>query len=466
MQYTRLLGRYASELKFEELPDEVIEKVKLITLHTIGVAIASVPTETTKLAFALTKTKSGSEDATVWGSNGLKAPVEEAAFANGTASDVMDWEDCTWTGHASAGAIPAAFAMGEKEHVSGRQYIEAVVAAYEVYQRIAMSVQPDNEIGKKMGYGGTADWPLVNWQIFASSVAAGKILGFDPEQMATCISKSAYLTPLANGNIGCSDTYHFGHGFSARTGVSSALLTRYGARSEYYQDALDGPNGYWQQIVDYVDWSWYDKELGETYYIMETLLKHWPVNIWVQGPLDALDNLKRSHHFELEDIEKIEVTPSNNIYNLELKRPFRFMQAQYNLPHCFASYLKNSSPSADWFSVESCQEGSEIHEISKRITVGGDEMHYFDCFQIFMEGTFPEVTVKVTLKDGRTLSETLRHPKGHPRNMFTLDEEMEFFKARAIPYIGEEKAEKFAAAIADLENCNDIATLASMLTAK
>lgn len=42
MQYTRLLGKYASELKYEDLPAEVIEQAKKITLHTIAVAIASM----------------------------------------------------------------------------------------------------------------------------------------------------------------------------------------------------------------------------------------------------------------------------------------------------------------------------------------------------------------------------------------------------------------------------------------
>ena len=51
--------------------------------------------------------------------------------------------DSTWTGHASAGAVPAAFAYGEQKHASGKEVITAIVAAYEVYQRIAMAVQPD-----------------------------------------------------------------------------------------------------------------------------------------------------------------------------------------------------------------------------------------------------------------------------------------------------------------------------------
>ena len=144
-----------------------------------------------------------------------------------------DWEDCTWTGHASAGVIPAAFALGEKMHAGGKQYIEAVVAAYEVYQRIAMSVQPDlsDYFGKGKG------WGLVCWQIFSSTVAASKMLGFDGNQIAAAITKGAYLTPLALGDTGLTDTYHVAHGVSARCGINSALLTDIGF--EPYYDGLD-----------------------------------------------------------------------------------------------------------------------------------------------------------------------------------------------------------------------------------
>ena len=113
--------------------------------------------------------KGGVGEATVWGSDGKKVPAREAAFANGAISDIMDWEDCHWTGHASAGAVPVALAMGEKLKLSGKDYMTAVVAGFEGYTRIAMAVQPSKEF-LKVG----SRWGLVSWQIFAASLAAAK----------------------------------------------------------------------------------------------------------------------------------------------------------------------------------------------------------------------------------------------------------------------------------------------------
>ncbi len=76
-------------------------------------------------------------------------------------------------------------------------------------------------------------------------------------------------------------------------------------------------------------------------------------------------------------------------------------------------------------------------------------------FEIFWEGNFPETTVEVVAKDGKIYSETIREPKGYPRNNFTMEEEKEFFIARAADFIGQENAESFAEGIEKLEQCRD-----------
>ncbi len=63
-----------------------------------------------------------------------KVSCIQAAFANGTLADILGWEDCSWTAHPSANAIPAALAIDERLSASGRDYITSIVAGYEVYQ--------------------------------------------------------------------------------------------------------------------------------------------------------------------------------------------------------------------------------------------------------------------------------------------------------------------------------------------
>ncbi len=458
-EYTRILGDYAAQLRYEDLPADVVEQAKKIILHTMGVSIASSSMEPTVNAAALAKARGSRPEATIWGAPNVKVAPSDAIYANGTAADVLDWEDCTWTGHASAGAIPASFAYGEQQHADGRQVITAIVAAYEVYQRIAMAVQPEFDSYLAQGRG----WGLVNWQVFASAVAAGKLLGLDEKQMAACISLAAYQAPTLMGKDGDGDIYHYAHGIAGRCGAESAEITRQGF--EYYYDGLEGDTGYWLYVSNKCDWDWMDKELGKTFYINETLLKHWPANVWVQAPLDALDNICKREKITLEEIEKVRVSPVIDITSAEIPLPMGLIQAEYSLPHCFACYLSGMEPSEKWYSLES-RADKQLYELSKIVEYFGPQANRLHMFEIFWQGTFPDTTVEVVCKDGRVLREELRCPKGHPRNNFTLQEEVEFFVNRAGEFIGKENAENFARGIAGLENCPDINQLTALLNAR
>lgn len=458
-EYTKILGQYAAQLNYKDLPADAVEQAKKIILHTIGVSIASTNMSPTANAAALAASRGGSAQATLWGAPGVRTAAADAVYANGAAADVLDWEDCTWTGHASAGAVPASFAYGEQTHASGRDVLTAIVAAYEVYQRIAMAVQPEFDSYLAQGRG----WGLVNWQVFASAVAAGKLLGLDAAQMAACISLAAYQAPTLMGKDGDGDIYHYAHGIAGKSGAESAEITKQGF--EYYYDGLEGDTGYWLYVSNKCDWDWLDKELGSTFYINETLLKHWPANVWVQAPLDGLHNICTREKLTLADIEKVRVSPIIDIISAENPLPMGLIQAEYSLPHCFACYLSGKTPSDDWYSLES-RSSEALRELSGIVEYFGPQANRLHMFEVFWQGTFPETTVEVVCRDGRTFRETLRCPKGHPRNNFTLQEEQEFFVARAADFIGRENAEKFAQGVAQLEACADLNELTALLAGR
>ena len=56
-----------------------------------------------------------------------------------TMGDMLDWEDCSGTGHSSAGVIPTVVIAREVLKKSGKDLLTAVVAEYEVYQRVALA---------------------------------------------------------------------------------------------------------------------------------------------------------------------------------------------------------------------------------------------------------------------------------------------------------------------------------------
>ena len=276
--YTQQLSEYTEKLKFEEIPPEVVERAKMIMLQTIGVTLAARNTTTTEKVMQMSTQANGGPGGptTVWGVGTQMAAVN-AALALGTMSDALDWEDCSWTGHPAAGVIPCAWLAAEEKHKSGKDLITAIVAGYEVYQRIAMAVQPTDERWKTKG------WGLTSWQIFGCIIPIAKLYGFDARKINQAIGVGCECStlPTAYHAMTMSDFYHYEHGYRARDGFLIAKSVEKGIHNQ--RDALDdsrcymgivcgeegqdGDNERREHQPEYVE-SWLTRDLGRRYLIM------------------------------------------------------------------------------------------------------------------------------------------------------------------------------------------------------
>ena len=292
---TKQLCHFIKTLQYEDIPPAVIERAKMMVMHTCGVSLCSSELKQIKDAIEISKEMSPGNQgtATLW-ADGKKVSWEAAAFTAGTMGDCLDWEDCSVTGHPSAGVIPAAVIATEVLHKSGKDLLTAVVVGYEVYQRIACAVQPSDERWKTKG------WGLTSWQIFGCIIPVAKLYGLDARKINQAIGLGCECStlPTAYHATTMSDFYHYEHGYRACDGF---LITKAAEKGTHNQrDALDCPRCYTAVIcgdaaksgstnsmdaANESDETWLTRDLGERYLIMETLLKHWPANMWVQTPV-------------------------------------------------------------------------------------------------------------------------------------------------------------------------------------
>lgn len=456
MSNTQIISELVDSIKYEQLPDEVIEQVKKITLHVIAVSLAAEPIPQAKTVKQLVQNKKGKKLATVWGGKGEKVELESAVFANATLADILDWEDCSWSGHPSAGAVSVAFALAESYGLSGKDYITSIAAAYEGYQRIACSVKPTPEYRTQYGSG------LISWQTFVSTFVAAKILKLNVDEINQAIGATLYQTPIGisrhAGHNKKSDIYHYAHGTDARNALFAVELTKAGFDNG--MDYLDGPQGYWHFVSNQQDEDWYTKPLGRPWYINETYIKHWPANMWVQTPLEILSHIYAEHPFTADEVEQILVSPDiDRIVGDYSKTTRTTLDAQFNTGFCLASFILDQNPGPQWF-LEDKLVDSKVIELASKVSGFGEKITTGNCFAIFATGSFPEVTVKVILRDGTILSKTENYPKGHPRNDTTLEEEEGFFRKVTHNYLSEDKIEKFITLVEHMESVEDFSQLA------
>ena len=87
---TKQIVHFVKELKYEDIPPVVIERAKMMVLHTVGVCLCSSELQEIKDAIEIAKEMSpgGEEIATIW-ADGKKVSWEAATFVAGTMGDKL-----------------------------------------------------------------------------------------------------------------------------------------------------------------------------------------------------------------------------------------------------------------------------------------------------------------------------------------------------------------------------------------
>ena len=128
---TRKLSEFTAGLRFDDLPDEVVERTRLLVLDHVGIALRArhAAALNDAMSTALAKLGLGEGSGSVIGDDKGYAPAA-AAFYNGNLAHSLDFDDTHARGsiHPSAPIVPAAFAAAEMTGAHGRDIVAGIVA--------------------------------------------------------------------------------------------------------------------------------------------------------------------------------------------------------------------------------------------------------------------------------------------------------------------------------------------------
>ena len=112
-EYSKVLAKYVTNLRYEDLGDEVVEKAKMHFLDSLGNIFGAREMPWSKMVIDVVKKTGGSPQSTVMGME-EKYPTMMAALANGTMAHGIDADDSgarpSWA-HPGSCIVPAAFSV-------------------------------------------------------------------------------------------------------------------------------------------------------------------------------------------------------------------------------------------------------------------------------------------------------------------------------------------------------------------
>lgn len=307
---SRQLARWVARLSYEDLPAEVVDRAKGVTLHCIASALLGSQTAAGHAAVAMVAEEEASAAGATIVAAGTRATAAGAAYANSELAYCGGkWDTFRMLTHPGTSIIPAALVAAEIAAAPGRAFLTALAAGYEVMERLAADFIPT-----VMARGFHAG-PVFG--IFGAAVAAAKLLGLDEERLNSTIALAA---SLASGNLegARSGGRALREGAAVRNAMLAVALARRGhaggetvlegAAGFYhaYAGANDGRLLYSFDGAARADLGAITAGLGERWLFLETLYRIYSTAGYNQPHIDVTAALCAEHDIRYPDVERVE----------------------------------------------------------------------------------------------------------------------------------------------------------------
>ncbi|WPB59188.1 MmgE/PrpD family protein [Xylophilus sp. GOD-11R] len=447
------LAAHAASIRLDDLPEDVVHRAKLTLLDTVGVMLAGGQSELGARVVAVAQAMAPGHESTVLGRGAPlgRASIAGAALANGTLSDLLESQDGWRFGgiHPSL-VIASALALGEATHASGAELVAAIVAGYEVANRVAATAHPHHMAGGYMPNGTAGS--------IGSAAASGRMLGLPAEAMANALGIAGFLLPVSTAeNLWegySSKAFHTG--YAARMGVEAALMAQAGFEACGVEGSATRGRGF-MEIMNKrpPDLEPMTRDFGRWYSLRETYFKFYPACRLGHAAIEAAVLLARETAVEPGAIVSVEV----HIYDHAARLLDRYLEpgaslsaAQYSLPYSVAVSLTDRDYGMAQLE-RARRDDPAVLALARRTTVVSDadmSLRYPD--------TTPARVVVLTV-DGRRLEKTVEIAPGDPRRDVTDEQVFDKFAAFAEPVVGALGVRSLRAEIMAVDRLADIASL-------
>jgi aconitate decarboxylase len=455
--HTRAIAQFVSTLRYEDIPDDVIARIKLLILDSLGCALYGTALEWSRILRATLIELDTTRACRLWGtSEKLSAP--HAALVNGTLIQSFELDDVHRQGvlHVGAVTLPPLLAVTElRPALSGRDFLRAAVAGYEVGPRVGKCMGPQH-IGQGWHSGATVG-------VFSAASGAAAALGLTPEQTVHALgiagTQAAGLMAAQFGAM----VKRMHAGRSAQSGLYGALLAAQGFTGivDVFESPYGGFCSTFSRSTDRFNLDELSWELGRQWETERISLKFYSCVGSNHTTLDAIRAMQAEVPFGPNDIDTIavhgsQVTVEHVGWSYE---PQGLTSAQLNLPFCIATLLLEGDVFVDQFSDDVVDNKDRI-ALSRKVSVLHDPA-------ITERGSNYRhmVRVEVNLKNGKHLERTVEAPRGSEQSFASEADIVEKFKKLATHTVSADKADRIVNLVLGAEKLKQAEEIAEGLAA-
>jgi 2-methylcitrate dehydratase len=420
---TRQIADFATELSYDQLPDDVIAAATRFLVDGLACAIAARDCTQAQMGLRIARGAAPDRYPGRILLHGARSSAESAAFVNTAMIRNLDFNDQYPGGHPSD-CLGAFLAIAESAKVGGRRLISSMVIAYELFVRLSDATG--------LRYKG---WDQ-GFAIGISTVAGvGHLLDLSTEQIGEAVAIIAVANiPMRNTRAG--ELSHWkgaATSFATRNGVFATLLASEGMTGP--DRPFEGKHGLWDLITGPFELQ-PPPTRGGPFRSPDVQLKYWPVEYNAQLPVWAALELRSK--VDWRDLADIEIGAYQFAFTEIGGEPEKWdpktrETADHSMPYIFAKALVDGTITVAAFE-ESAYRDAALRPLMAKIRIYIDDE---------VNALYPKVVsmkVKATAKDGRTVTIFPRDPLGHTNKPMKDDDVRAKFHQTVEPVFGKERA--------------------------
>jgi 2-methylcitrate dehydratase PrpD len=440
---SRLLAEFLVRTAWLDLPASAVADTRRSIMDWLGSCLGGACEEPARMARCVVERLGVSNEATVFA--GRRASAAGAALANGVASHILELDDIhkTSTIHAAAPIIPAALAMAEREHASGRAFIRAVALGYEAALRVGEAVNPSHY----------RFWhPTGTAATFGAAAAAGSILELDASQMLHALGTAGtQAAGLWEFNADGGMSKHLHPGKAAMNGVLSADLAKAGFTGA--SRILEGERGFFRAMSTGYDESRVTDDLGRCWKISENCYKIWSCCGHTHTAIDTAIALRE--RIAGRAIAAVRIETYGPGYEIVKERnPATPYQAKFSIAFVVAAAVLFGNVNLETFADDRFSPGGVVHPelsglLEKTTVVVADDL------TAKYPAAWPTRLI-ITLEDGTVLHGAADYPVGNPENPVSTEHLEAKFSSIVAPRWGGQTSKRALDILGSLDAISDM----------
>ena len=443
---THQLANFAQALKYEDIPVSARNKAIDILVDQIGCAVGCSELPWAKAVYHTYASTGGDAEATVI-RYGDRLPVTAVAVINSTFGHSFEYDDGNpqFLGHPGAELIPSLMAIAERGHNSGRDFLTAFIAAYEVRGRIGWAVVDDMRTRGGPQFSTTCG-------PFGVAVGAAKLMELGEEGIHNAMGiAGAYTGGLMQYGNGGGSVKRIYAAIAASNGIQSAQLAQAGITGP--EGILEGSRGLLKIFSTTYLPERLVAEFGTKWMLETAYFKPYCCVGIIAGAIDGLLKIKSNHVFSVNDVQSVVVGyPTGFHEHAAISVPRDLLGMQFSTSYALAlAMLKGNNTPREY--TDEALKDSAINAFAAKVRVV-EETEIGSQFP----GRMP-ASVEIKLKSGTSNRELVVDAKGSPGAPLSRDEIADKFRSQVTDSLGQDRCESLLSALLNIDQLKDMSKL-------